>query len=191
MGWWDSIFSSQQPTEDPLRGLDPSLREFLDKESPVRYKPGPPPQSPVSSIPTTIPTEPSSSTSSSAQEASSPENPDSARAPPQSLYDDGRYAHLWKTYRSKSAIDAESKSDQEKLQDVLDAYKDRKASIGRAAFENCSFEFSAIDECYMNGSWTQRLMMCRPEKRSFDKCYMMQTVCSFYSVANFIQPPSY
>ncbi|KAJ3578634.1 hypothetical protein NPX13_g1926 [Xylaria arbuscula] len=37
MGWWDSLWASSTSADDPLRKLDPKLREFLEKESPVKY----------------------------------------------------------------------------------------------------------------------------------------------------------
>ena len=32
MGWWDSLWASSASADDPLRKLDPKLREFLEKE---------------------------------------------------------------------------------------------------------------------------------------------------------------
>ena len=98
--------------------------------------------------------------------------------PPESLYPDGRYAHVWRTYRPLSAIENESKSDQEKLTDVLEGYKARKAQIGRAAVENCVFEQIKLDECYTNGGVAARMTMCRKEARGFERCYLMQSVRS-------------
>lgn len=96
--------------------------------------------------------------------------------PPESLYPDGRYAHLWRTYKPLSVIEAETKSDQEKLLDVLEGYKERKAQIGRAAVENCVEEQLAVNECYETGAWRERLTMCRGENRAFERCYVMQSV---------------
>ncbi len=162
MGWfWDKPASSNNG--DPLRNLDPSLRDFLDKESPVKYKPAPSPVPPVSTA--------TSSTQSNAPEPSL----STPIVPKESLYQDGRYASIWKTYRPQAEIEAEGKSEQEKLSDVLEGYKARKVQIANAAVENCSFEQAAIDKCYDHGTYMDRLMMCRPETRAFERCYVMQS----------------
>lgn len=77
-------------------------------------------------------------------------------------------------------MEAESKSDQEKLLDVLEGYKERKAQIGRAAVENCVEEQLAVNECYETGAWKDRLTMCRGENRAFERCYIMQSVRAAY-----------
>ena len=74
-------------------------------------------------------------------------------------------------------IEDEGKSDQEKLANVLEQYKERKVMIGRAALENCSLEHAEINECMNNGSWTKRMSLCRAENRAFERCYVMQSVC--------------
>jgi len=106
----------------------------------------------------------------SAEEESRP------KVPSQSLYKDGRYAHLWKTYQSQADAEAESKSDQEKIGDVLEGYKYRKAEIGRAALENCALEQWEVNDCFRNGGWASRLTMCRTENRELERCYLMQAV---------------
>ncbi|MCJ1459402.1 hypothetical protein MMC28_009780 [Mycoblastus sanguinarius] len=166
MGWFWGKNESKPPNSDPLRDLDPSLRDFLSKESPIKYKPAPPPPQQQSPNPTS--SQPSTTTS---PEPSS----DTPHVPSESLYPDGRYAHLWANYKPLSAIEAESKTDQEKLLDVLEGYKERKAQIGRAAVENCVEEQLALNDCYDNGAWKQKMMMCRSENRAFERCYSMQS----------------
>lgn len=162
MGWfWER--SAPASNGDPLRDLDPSLRDFLDKESPVKYKPA-------------APSTPPTSTTTSATELNASPLPSSTPiVPKQSLYQDGRYAHLWKDYRPQVEIEAEAKSEQEKLSDVLEGYKERKVQIATAAVENCSFEQEAIDNCFDHGPYMDRLLMCRPENRAFERCYVMQS----------------
>lgn len=176
MGWfWGSSDSNDgKKSQDPLRDLDPSLREFLAKESPVKYNPSNPTQ-PAAAAP--IPSKPAVKPSP----APSKQSPDvdTPKAPPQSLYQDGRYAHLWKTYQSQSDVESESKSDQEKINDVLEGYKQRKAEIGRAALENCTLEQWQVNECFRNGGWTSRLTLCRTENRELERCYMMQAVSKY------------
>ncbi|KAI1752783.1 hypothetical protein F4782DRAFT_500013 [Xylaria castorea] len=171
MGWWDNLWASSTSADDPLRKLDPKLREFLEKESPVKYKSS---SSSSAQAPTpqkkprepTIPTIPTPDT----EESSS--NP---AVPRESQFQDGRYAHLWKTYRPLGEIEAETKSDHEKLMDVLEGYKERKAEIGRAALENCALEQVDWRTCMTNPSVTERLTLCRDQVRKFEKCYMTQT----------------
>ncbi|KAL9633211.1 MAG: hypothetical protein Q9164_004839 [Protoblastenia rupestris] len=165
MGWLFGSSSSSKPTDsDPFRDLDPSLKEFLVKESPIKYRPAPtPPPPPPSQI-----VQPSTS-QTQAREPSEP------KAPSESLYPDGRYAHLWKSYRPLSEVENALKSDQEKLLDVLDGYKARRAQIGRAAVENCVEEQMRVMECYEHGNVKSMMIMCRPEKRAFERCYMMQS----------------
>ncbi|KAK0101351.1 hypothetical protein ONS95_006526 [Cadophora gregata] len=172
MGWfWGSSSDDDDKSKDPLRNLDPSLREFLKKESPVKYDaPNPPAQAPVTSTPS--PTEGLLS-----KPPASPENENESsepKVPPQSLYKDGRYAHLWKTYQSQHDVESASKSDQEKIDDVLEGYKYRKAEIGRAALENCALEQWEVNDCFRNGGWASRLTMCRKENRDLERCYTMQ-----------------
>ncbi|KAI4160133.1 MAG: hypothetical protein LQ342_005991 [Letrouitia transgressa] len=163
MGWWP--WSSKSTNDgDPFRDLDPSLRDFLAKESPLKYNPPPTPKPPPSTHnePTTTPPDQSSPALS------------------QSLFPDGRYAHLWKNYRAKGEIDAEFKNDQDRLNDVLDAYKARKSLIGRAALENCTGEQIALFDCYARGTWTERSTLCRTKSKAFERCYEMQAVWSLH-----------
>ncbi|KAI4134391.1 MAG: hypothetical protein LQ347_001569 [Umbilicaria vellea] len=145
MGWlWGSGKNEDSKDEsgDPWRDLDPSLRDFLEKESPVKYQTAKPPPSPPSARePSSQPGKSTSSKVAEATEASS--SPTTPTLPAASLYPDGRYAHLWSTYRSQSEIEGATRSEQEKLSDVLQGYKERKAQIGRAAIENCSLEHTA------------------------------------------------
>ena len=165
MGWlWGS---STQTDGDPLKDLDPSLREFLAKESPVKYQPVAPPPDPQTS-------KHSGSVSPEVQSSSKEEG--DRKVPPQSQYQDGRYAHLWKTYRPLQDVENEVKTDQEKLLDVLQGYKNRKGMIGRAALENCALEQSDVQDCWENGGMKERILMCRTQEKSFNRCYEMQSV---------------
>ncbi|KAI4111658.1 MAG: hypothetical protein LQ339_000530 [Xanthoria mediterranea] len=176
MGWFGSNNNSSPTTSnnnnnnnnnnDPLRDLDPSLREFLEKESPVKYQTSAPPPTP--------PPPPPKPTSDPASSNNDPSSSTAPAVPPESLYQDGRYAHLWSTYRSRGEIESATKSDQEKLMDVLEGYKSRKAMIGKAALENCALEQAAMSDCYMHGSWKRRMSMCRAENGAFTRCYTMQ-----------------
>lgn len=163
MGWpWDPKPSPQQsPSTDPLRDLDPTLRAFLS-----------------TSTPSSAPTPPTPPTPALSETDPTPVTPSSG-APPQSLYPDGRFADLWSTYRPLHEIQSEHQTDQEKLLEVLEGYKERKAEIGRIALENCVMEQSAVDECFRGGGWAKRMGMCSEEQRGFERCFLMQSVCSF------------
>ncbi|KAI1081958.1 hypothetical protein F5B20DRAFT_533884 [Whalleya microplaca] len=163
MGWWESLWPSSSSAEDPLRKLDPKLREFLERESPIKYNTQ---QQQTPSAPPPVP------------EKASPEQDEEnggSVVPPESAFQDGRYAHLWKTYRPLAAIEAETKTDHERLMDVLEAYKDRRNAIGRAALENCALEQMDWRVCMNSPSVAERMTMCRQQVRKFEKCYMTQT----------------
>jgi hypothetical protein len=180
MGWfWGSSDDKDgNKSQDPLRDLDPSLREFLAKESPVKYSSSNPPSTapaPTSPPPLQTAQVPESKPSNPVPES---EARKANKVPAQSLYQDGRYADLWKTYQSQSETEAAGKSDQEKINDVLEGYKYRKAEIGRAALENCALEQWDVNECFRTVSWSRTLNMCRTENKKFERCYLMQSVCS-------------
>ncbi|KAF2665101.1 hypothetical protein BT63DRAFT_459721 [Microthyrium microscopicum] len=150
--------------DDPLKDLDPNLRQFLEKEAPKASPKTLPPiakprtdSHPVNNDPTISST-----------------NHTEPQVPAQSLYQDGRYAHLWKTYKAPGSY-VEAKSDSEVLRDISLSYKARKREIAKIALENCSFEALAEDDCWKNGSYGKRLMMCRDESRALDRCTMLQT----------------
>jgi hypothetical protein len=174
MGWfWGSSDSDDgKKSRDPLRDLDPELRDFLKKESPVKYSDSTPPTQPT---PVAQPKAPLELVSASSSVPSVAE--EEPKVPSQSLYKDGRYAHLWKTYESQASVESANKSDQEKINDVLEGYKYRKAEIGRAALENCALEQWDVNDCFRNGSWASRMTMCRDENRKLERCYTVQAVC--------------
>lgn len=169
-GWWDS-----SEKDDPVGKLDPTLRDYLKKEKPKNEPPAPAP----------APSRPKPPTQSSVPKPQS----DSTDAPPQepqkrgppTLFEDGRYAHLWKNYKPQYEIEAMGKSDQERMDDIIEVFKERKANVQRAALENCALEQIALSDCYRNGDWSTRLTMCRTENKTFERCYMMQTVCQLPS----------
>ncbi len=171
MGWLGSLFGQRSEPTDPLASLDPKLRAFLEKESPVKYQQRPQQQHnevapPPASEPTSL--------------AAAVDQDVKPGVPRESLYQDGRYAHLWKTYRPQAEIDTEGKSEHEKLMDVLDAYKERKAQIGRAALENCALEQLDWRNCMRAGDLAARMTMCHTQVRKFERCYTVQSVRFFF-----------
>ncbi|KAH7027681.1 uncharacterized protein B0I36DRAFT_327631 [Microdochium trichocladiopsis] len=164
MGWWDSLWSSSR-SDDPLGKLDPKLREYLEKESPVKY----------GAANTTTKRNPTPAEIEATRQAFIEADKNEPAVPAESLYQDGRYAHLWKSYKPLAQIENETKSDHEKLMDVLEGFKDRKEQIGRAALENCALEQSDWRSCMSNPSVTERLTLCRTQVKKFEKCYTQQT----------------
>ncbi|EFW99579.1 hypothetical protein CMQ_7947 [Grosmannia clavigera kw1407] len=190
MGWFDSLFGSSESSasrsSDPLAQLDPKLRQFLEKESPVKYHPGRS-DAAVADERQSVRQEAETASASATSSSSSSTTSTSAAAasttssnpivPAQSLYPDGRYADIWKTYRPLAEIEAETKSDHERLMDVLDGYQERRAQIGRAALENCALEQVDWNTCIRSGPLSSRLTMCHAEMKKFERCYNMQSVC--------------
>ncbi|KAI9843939.1 MAG: hypothetical protein M1837_005980 [Sclerophora amabilis] len=179
MGWlWGSSDDGDSKKDDPLGKLDPALKKFLEKESPIKYNssnpPPPPPSAPTASEFPPSYTDRVTSGSRTLSDQSNPSSAERPNAPPPSLYPDGRYADLWKSYRPLAELESEGKSDQEKLLDVLEGYKYRKAEIGRAALENCALEQWAVNDCFQSGSWSSIMTLCRAENRSLERCYLMQ-----------------
>ncbi|KAF5681756.1 hypothetical protein FCIRC_5370 [Fusarium circinatum] len=163
MGWISSILGTDK-SSDPLSKLDPSLRDFLEKESPLKYSSNQP------AIPPPANQQPKNS--DAAVTAAEPQKP---AVPSASLYQDGRYAHLWKNYQPLAEIEAETATDHEKLMSVLEAYKERKEVIGKAALENCAEYQEEWVNCMKHGSWEDQMQMCRHQVRRFERCYMMQS----------------
>lgn len=170
MGWlWRSSDSSNlgSSSDDPLRSLNPELREFLAKESPVKYN---------SSGAVVTPDTRSEYGAAVAEQSPGYRDGNESKVPSQSLFQDGRYAKLWATYQPLNEVEAVSKSDSEKINDILEGYRSRKAEIGRAALENCALEQWDLNECFRSGGWAKRMQMCRTENRKLERCYTMQAV---------------
>ncbi|KAG5984108.1 hypothetical protein E4U55_005982 [Claviceps digitariae] len=167
MGWFPSIFGSDKSSSDPLEKLDPKLREFLEKESPIKYTPSHQTQ--------TSPTPAPQTQSQDLQKKTESTEAAVAAVPSASLYPDGRYAHLWKNYRPLQEVESESATDHDKLMGVLEGFKERKAAIGRAALENCAVQQEEWMNCMKHGSWEDQLQMCRHQVRRFERCYTMQS----------------
>ncbi|OLN81736.1 hypothetical protein CCHL11_06953 [Colletotrichum chlorophyti] len=174
MGWFDGWFGSSSPSSgDPLKSLDPKLREFLERESPVKIQQVQEAEQKAAVI--AAQAQAQIQRQQQAQNDAIAADPDRPKVPKESLFQDGRYAHLWKTYRPYAEIEAESKTDHEKLMDVLDGYKQRKHNIGKAALENCALQQEEWVNCMKSGDWEDRLQMCRHQVQRFERCYTMQT----------------
>ena len=187
MSWFWGSKDDSKRKDDAYSKLDPTLRDFLDKESPLKHedqKPksqSSPPQLPPSQpsrdgAPNTYRSQLGLDTPAIDQQPRSSETIEGKPAVPQeSLFPDGRYAHLWKTYRSKEEVEAVSRSDQDRLTEIVEAYNERRAAIGRAAIDNCVNEQIAEKHCYTHGSYKQLMTMCKNERRAFHRCFNMQS----------------
>ncbi|KAF1974409.1 hypothetical protein BU23DRAFT_505426 [Bimuria novae-zelandiae CBS 107.79] len=160
MGWlWGSNGSS-----NPENNLDPSLQDFLTKEAPTGPKPA-------------LPSKPVEKPKEEEQSAQTqPKAPEKPYIPPQSQFQDGRYAHLWKDYVPQNQLEDRAKTEQDKLKDIVDAFNDRKADIGRIALENCAIEYMEQFECFQKPkTYWQTMTLCNAESKKFNRCYDMQS----------------
>ncbi|KAI3527735.1 hypothetical protein CSPX01_16741 [Colletotrichum filicis] len=180
MGWFDGWFGPSASSDDPLKSLDPKLREYLERESPVKIQQQQQVQeAEKKAIRIAAQAALAAEASAQARAQSQSQSQDAAAerpiVPKESLFQDGRYAHLWKTYRPYAEVEAETKTDHEKLMDVLDGFKQRKHNIGRAALENCAIQQEEWVNCMKSGDWEDRMQMCRRQVQKFERCYTMQT----------------
>jgi hypothetical protein len=163
--WWGGNNSDN----DPTKSLDPSLKEFLKEQQPRPYVPADPPSKPSSQTPEERP---------KVQLPDTNAVYDDRPVPPESLYQDGRYAHLWKTYTPQASIEAATSSDM----DAANTYrKSRQRAISRASLENCAFEKEIQHDC-LTGKGARKMMdrirgsatLCAAETQQHTRCYQLQ-----------------
>jgi hypothetical protein len=157
MGW---LWGNDDTSKDKL---DPSLRDFLKTEAPNGPRPA---------LPSKPKPKPAEESNPVQTETETPAEP---AVPPQSQFQDGRYAHLWKNYTPQQILEDRGKTEQDKLKDIVDAFNDRRASIGRAAMENCAFESLEQYECMKSPTFWQAATLCRDQTRKFNRCYDLQS----------------
>lgn len=169
MGW----FWGDSKKDDPVKKLDPGLRDYLERETPSQdYVPTPQTEEPpkVQDARDQTP----QTTTADSSDASKP------KVPAASLYPDGRYAHIWKTYKPPS--DPEE-SGVRSVERVIEKVKDRKDSVQRAAMENCALEQEEVANCFKTGNWQRqlkaRMTMCSEENSKFARCFTTQAVSDF------------
>lgn len=161
MGWFWGARNNQ---DDPTKGLKPDLKEFLEQQQPKPY----------------IPVQTSSSKPED-KSTTRPNLPDTNKTfedrplPKESLFQDGRYKDLWKTYVPQSEIVASTTTP---VEQVMSARKDRRAGIHKAALENCVFEQELQQDCFSHGNLANRvrarMTMCHEETKTFNRCYQLQ-----------------
>ena len=173
MAWFWGGSNNHSNDKDPTKSLDPTLKDFLDSQQPRPYIPAqaPPPPPPQPSEPSPPPNPPPDRFIPDTNAKHSPSHP----IPHESLFPDGRYAHLWSTYTPQDTITASTTST---LERIVSARKDRRELLHRAALENCAFEHELQQNCLTSGSAAQRakarLTLCREESRAFTRCYQLQ-----------------
>ncbi|EPS30266.1 hypothetical protein PDE_05217 [Penicillium oxalicum 114-2] len=164
MGWYEK--GSQK---DPVQQLDSDLREFLEQETPDKYVPAPD----VSTSHATAPSPSSTQFSGFSDDAAHSE----PKVPAASLFQDGRYAHLWKTYKPPTGIDTQTSFTTG--EGVVQRYRERANSVKSAAMENCVVENEALLLCAKTGSWKEqmksRVTACSAERRNFSRCFELQS----------------
>lgn len=165
MGW---LWGGRNNQSDPAKSLDDDLKQFLNEQQPRPYVPADPPPTAEEKI-TTIP--------QSSEQAVPPSNEslEEKALPRESLFQDGRYKHIWKTYVPQNEITIATSTPVER---VLEAKKERRQSIHKAALENCAFEEDIQQNCFKGGSWADkmkgRMTMCHEETKAFNRCYTLQ-----------------
>ncbi|KAB8227080.1 uncharacterized protein BDW43DRAFT_21097 [Aspergillus alliaceus] len=162
MGW----FWGNSNQEDPVKRLDPGLREYLEHEAPKKYVP-----TAAQDPPKTVNQQAQSSQQSAASEAADSSKPS---VPSASLFPDGRYAHLWKTYKPPNDEGTEAKG----ASRVIEKFKSRNDTVHRAAMENCALEHEDLTLCFQNGNLRKRIMsrmtLCSEENGKFSRCFTTQ-----------------
>src|SRR5271163_585387 len=160
MGWfWEGKSNRRDPTES----LSPDLKEFLKEQQPRPYvatqapAPEEKPERPQVALPDTN------------------RQYDDRPLPKESLFQDGRYKDIWKTYIPQDEIMAATTTPVDR---IIAARKDRRQLIQRAAMENCAFENELQLTCLHAGDLVSRtkarLTMCRQETKSFNRCFQLQ-----------------
>ncbi|EED16349.1 conserved hypothetical protein [Talaromyces stipitatus ATCC 10500] len=162
MGW----FWGNSNQEDPTKKLDPELQDYLKKERPATYTTVVRPSRETPTEPQTPSSQPDTNNATEGKSA----------VPAASLYPDGRYAHLWKTY--KPLADVEATDNSNSAQRVVERLKRRKDSVHSAAMENCAIEHEGLTTCFNKSDWMSmikaRATMCSDENRKFSRCYTTQ-----------------
>lgn len=167
MGWlWGDLNK-----DDPVKKLSPELKEFLEKETPAKYVPTEPAQ----------PTQKPSEKTVDAYDQAAPSDSSKPLVPSASLFPDGRYAHLWKTYKPLEEVEGNPMTG---AQRVVEKFKERKDAVHQAAMENCALEHEALTNCFQTGDLQQRvwsrITMCSEANSTFSRCFTTQAVSGIF-----------
>ena len=152
--------------DDPTKSLDADLKQFLKEQQPKPYVP-------VDAPPKVV-EPPTKFIGPQASLPKTTEGFEERPLPKESLFQDGRYKDLWKTYVPQAELAAAAATP---VEHVINARKDRRTGIHRAALENCAFEQELQRACLGSGfagSIKSRMTMCRAETKTFNRCYQLQ-----------------
>lgn len=170
MAWFWGPSGGGAKDEDSLSKLDPGLRGYLEKEASKQQQHSP--DSPR--VPSNTKEEPTKLPEPEAGGLAA-DGQDKSVVPRESLFQDGRYAHLWKSYTPYSVIESRGKSDQEKLSDVVMEHQNKLAELKSISVENCAIEQLAVSDCLENGDAKSQLTLCRTENKALIRCFELQT----------------
>lgn len=149
--------------DDPAKSLDQDLKKFLDEQQPKPYSPA------------ELPTPPETKKSITPVTPDVSHEPVERSLPKESLFQDGRYKEIWKTYVPQAEMDAATSTPVDR---VLNARKDRRQTIHKAALENCAFEQQMQQDCMTGGTWAQKIKgkmtLCHEENKAYNRCYSLQ-----------------
>ena len=162
MGWF---WGGAPKKEDPTDSLPPDLKEFLTTQEPRPY-------TPTSSASETSPTLPK------LQEDLPDTNKtfENRSLPKESLFQDGRYKDIWKTYVPEAEIGQNTLAP---IDRIVERRKERRQATQHAAWENCAFEQEMQLNC-LQGIDTEhrvraRMTLCREEIKAFNRCFQLQS----------------
>jgi hypothetical protein len=156
---------SKKKDDDPTKSLKPELQQFLNEQQPRPYahvETPAPKLSKVQKDPIQLP--------------DTNQTFEDRPLPRESLFQDGRYKDIWKTYTPQDNITAATETTVER---IITAKKERKQLISRAAFENCAFEEELAKTCWTRGTKADRARalatMCSKENKAFSRCFQLQS----------------
>lgn len=166
MSWfWGNKGKGTQ--EDPAQNLNDDLKQFLDEQQTKPYSPA--------EIPKTIPNRQPPQPAGDPSATDTNEAPSARPLPKESLFQDGRYKDIWKTYVPQNDVYGVTGSPVDR---VLAARKDRRQTIHKASLENCAFEQQMQQDCLNSGTWAQKmkgkLTLCHEENKAYNRCYSLQ-----------------
>ena len=171
--------NSSTTSNTDIKNLDPSLASILKSQDPSSSQQSPRPQQQTTTYTEQLRRSgdlPPPRATLDLQTQPQPHDASSLKpkVPPQSLYQDGRYAHLWANYEPQHLVESRGETELDKLKRLQEASESRKVALGQAALENCVFEQLAELDCLKNGGVAAKMTMCRQEKQMFGRCYEMQ-----------------
>ncbi|RMZ90882.1 hypothetical protein DV736_g1896, partial [Chaetothyriales sp. CBS 134916] len=159
------LWGGSKKADDPTASLDPGLKKVLDDQKSGPYSPAA----------VTSQTTYHSTTTTDTTDTAAPT--DAPRVPRESLFQDGRYAHLWKTYIPLADSELTA-STQSPVSRIVAQKKERTSGINRAALENCAFEAQLQLNCLGLGAGAtvrSKLNVCRDETKTYNRCLLLQS----------------